>query len=150
MLMVVPLSRMCEGERGTIRSLELPGDISERLCGMGFVNGEEVQLLKVAPFGDPKVFRVKGTNITLRNDIAMWILVETSSTSLSSAREGSYTVSAINGGWGFIERLKQAGIEEGISIRVKENTGRRVQLEVRGRIIYLPRGQAMRVIIKER
>ena len=95
--MVVPLSRMCEGEKGKISRLELPVEVRERLCGLGFVSGEEVELVKIAPFGDPKVFRIKGTNVTLRNDIAMWILVETSSIPLSSARPGEYVVSLING-----------------------------------------------------
>ncbi len=40
--MVVPLSRMSEGEKGKISRLELPVEVRERLCGLGFVSGEEV------------------------------------------------------------------------------------------------------------
>lgn len=148
--MVVPLSRMCEGEKGKISRLELPVEVRERLCGLGFVSGEEVELVKIAPFGDLKVFRIKGTNVTLRNDIAMWILVETSSIPLSSARPGEYVVSLINGGWGLRERMRQCSIQEGTTIRVLENSTRKIEVEVHGKILSLSRGQAFRVIIRER
>ena len=150
MPMVVPLSRMCEGEKGKISRLELPVEVRERLCGLGFVNGEEVELVKIAPFGDPKVFRIKGTNVTLRNDIAMWILVETSSIPLSSAQPGEYLVSLINGGWGLRERMRQYSIQEGATVKVVENSIRRIEVEVHGKTLFLSRGQAFRVIVRER
>jgi len=148
--MVVPLSRMCEGEKGKIRKLELPPITRERLCGLGFVSGEEIQLIKVAPFGDPKVYRIKGTDITLRDEISMWILVETSSISLSYASKGDYLVSLINGGMGFRERLRLLGIEEGKGLTVIGNLGRRIEISVKGNYSTLSRGQAMRIIVRER
>lgn len=148
--MVIPLSRMCEGEKGKIRNLELPGEIRERLCGLGFVSGEEVQLLKIAPLGDPKVFRIKGTNVTLRDDIAMWILVETGSVPLSYVGKGKYVVNVINGGWGLRERLGQLEIREGTEIEVIDTLARKLQIKVRDKIQFLPKGQAMRIIVRER
>ncbi|RLL85798.1 FeoA family protein [Mesotoga sp. H07pep.5.4] len=148
--MVVPLSSMCEGEKGKIRKLELPPVTRERLCGLGFVTGEEIQLVKVAPFGDPKVFRIKGSDITLRDDISMWILVETSSFPLSYVSEGDYWVSLINGGMGFRQRLRMIGIEEGIKISVIGNLGKRIEVSAKGIRSALSRGQAMRIIVRER
>jgi len=150
MLMVVPLSRMCEGEKGKIRKLELPPLTRERLCGLGFVSGEEIQLVKVAPFGDPKVFRIKGTDITLREDISMWILVETSSVPLSYATNGEYFVSIINGGMGFKERLRMVGVEVGKKITVTGSIGKRIEINANGIRSALSRGQAMRIIVRER
>lgn len=136
--MVVPLSSMCEGEKGKIRKLELPPVTRERLCGLGFVTGEEIQLVKVAPFGDPKVFRIKGSDITLRDDISMWILVETSSFPLSYVSEGDYWVSLINGGMGFRQRLRMIGIEEGIKISVIGNLGKRIEVSARVFVQFFP------------
>ncbi|HET6584240.1 MAG TPA: FeoA domain-containing protein [Nannocystaceae bacterium] len=47
-----------------------------RLAEMGFVAGTPVQLVKVAPLGDPLQFRVRGYHISLRRAEAARIRVE--------------------------------------------------------------------------
>ncbi|MGD9908899.1 MAG: ferrous iron transport protein A, partial [Mesotoga sp.] len=85
-----------------------------------------------------------------RDDISMWILVETSSFPLSYVSEGDYWVSLINGGMGFRQRLRMVGIEEGIKISVIGNLGKRIEVSAKGIRSALSRGQAMRIIVRER
>lgn len=57
------LSSLVPGESGVI--LRTPIE-NERLAEMGLVRGEEVVLLKVAPFGDPVILEVLGAPIIVR------------------------------------------------------------------------------------
>ena len=50
--------------------------VRRRLLDMGFVKGTRVDVLKVAPLGDPIEIKVKGYNLTLRKDEADAIEVE--------------------------------------------------------------------------
>lgn len=42
----------------------------DRLLAMGFTRGVKIQLLRVAPLGDPVDIRLRGYNITLRKEEA--------------------------------------------------------------------------------
>ena len=58
------------GEDGIIDRLDLPDDVSRRLMELGFLPGQVVTPGLSAPGGDPKVFRVDGSEIALRRDTA--------------------------------------------------------------------------------
>jgi ferrous iron transport protein A len=58
------------GERGVIERLDLPEDIARRLMELGFLPGHEIVAGKRAPGGGPRVFRVDGSEIALREDTA--------------------------------------------------------------------------------
>ena len=49
--------------------------ISSRLREMGFVPGEAVRLLRLAPLGDPLKFMIHGSRIALRNREAQRVVV---------------------------------------------------------------------------
>ncbi len=53
------------------------GGIHSRLLDMGCVKGEEIEVIKVAPLGDPIDITVKGYHLTLRKNEAKNIEVET-------------------------------------------------------------------------
>jgi Fe2+ transport system protein FeoA len=46
--------------------------------------------------------------------------------------------------------MRQFSIQEGTTIRVVENSTRKIEVEVHEKILLLSRGQAFRVIVRER
>ncbi len=64
------LVELREGEQGVLDRLDLPDDISRRLMELGFVPGNAVTAALSAPGGDPRVFRVDGSEIALRCETA--------------------------------------------------------------------------------
>ena len=58
-----PLSELKPGEAATI--VKAP-QTNQRLAEIGFVAGERVSLVKVAPFGDPVVVQVLDTPVIIR------------------------------------------------------------------------------------
>lgn len=65
--------------QGTIaRIVDVVGDdtLAVRLMEMGLIEGEEIQLLGAAPFGDPLEFSVRGYRLSLRKNEAQRVVVE--------------------------------------------------------------------------
>lgn len=67
------LADLREGEAGVVERLDLPADVARRLMEMGFLPGAEVTAARSAPGGDPRVFRVDGSEIALRRETAQHI-----------------------------------------------------------------------------
>jgi ferrous iron transport protein A len=65
-----------EGEHGVIERLDLPEEIARRLMELGFVPGHIVAAAHSAPGGDPRVFRVDGSEIALRGETAAHLHVK--------------------------------------------------------------------------
>jgi len=64
------LTQLKRGESGILDRLELPEDDARRLMEMGFVPGHSITPAHAAPGGDPRVFRVDGTEVALRRETA--------------------------------------------------------------------------------
>jgi ferrous iron transport protein A len=76
-LMVIrALSDLRPGERGTIAKVGGKGAVHRRILDMGVVPGAEVEVLRVAPLGDPVEVKIKGYNLSLRKGEAKEIEVE--------------------------------------------------------------------------
>lgn len=59
-----------EGEQGILDRLDLPEDVARRLMELGFLPGSRVTAGRSAPSGDPRVFRVDGSEVALRRETA--------------------------------------------------------------------------------
>lgn len=70
------LAMLKRGEKGKISAIGAIGPLKRRLMDMGVLVGEEVQVVKVAPLGDPLEVRVKGYSLSLRKKEAQGIAVE--------------------------------------------------------------------------
>lgn len=69
----VPASTLLElepGEDGVLDRLDLPEDIARRLMELGFLPGHTVRVGRSAPGGDPRVFRIDGSEVALRLETA--------------------------------------------------------------------------------
>lgn len=72
-----PLSELEANEKGTVVKVGGRGSIRRRIMDMGLVNGTEIEIIRVAPLGDPIEIHLKGFNLTLRKTEAKDIQVET-------------------------------------------------------------------------
>jgi ferrous iron transport protein A len=64
------LADLPPGTTGVLRSLELVPDMALRLMELGFIPGARVMAVRNAPGGDPRVYRVDGSEIALRRETA--------------------------------------------------------------------------------
>ena len=69
------LADLRRGQEGVLEHIDLPDELKNRLMLLGFVPGEKVTAGHSAPGGDPRVFRIDGTEIALRRETAqhLWI-----------------------------------------------------------------------------
>jgi len=65
-----PLVELAEGEQAVLERLDLPEEFARRLMELGFLPGHLITAARSAPGGDPRVFRVDGSEIALRRDTA--------------------------------------------------------------------------------
>ena len=61
-----------------VRILDVTGNdtLAVRLMEMGLIEGEEIELLGAAPFGDPLEFSVRGYRLSLRANEAKRVIVD--------------------------------------------------------------------------
>jgi len=69
------LSDLQVGERAIVRELELDHPVAEHLMNLGFVPGLEVSVERSGPGGDPRVYRVEGTEVAMRRELSRHIHV---------------------------------------------------------------------------
>lgn len=67
-LSLVKLSELGVGQRALI--LQANVELPVKLFEMGCLPGEEVELIFAAPFRDPLCFRVQGTLVSMRQELA--------------------------------------------------------------------------------
>jgi ferrous iron transport protein A len=56
--------------------VDLPEEVSHHLAHLGFLPGTHVQVLRRAPAGDPRVYRIDGVEVGLRNETAKHIFLK--------------------------------------------------------------------------
>ncbi|ODN29859.1 iron transporter FeoA [Fervidobacterium thailandense] len=94
-------------------------EITPRLRAVGILPGVRLEVLKSAPLGDPRMYRVFNKVISLRNSEASLVRVKISDDSplpLLNVPPGDYVVVRIDGGWMLRSRLAAIGIVEGSAI----------------------------------
>jgi len=78
------LDRLRDGEEAVLDHIDLPEDDARRLMELGFLPGTLIQAARRSPFGDPRVFRVDGSEVALRRETAAHLILR------SSALEASH------------------------------------------------------------
>ena len=73
------LADLRPGESGVLTVLDLPEADARRLMELGFLPGTVIEAARTAPGGDPRVFRVEGTEFALRGETARRMRVDASS-----------------------------------------------------------------------
>ena len=73
------LSELKVGESVVVQEVVGDNSFKKRLVEMGFVKGQKVELVKMAPLQDPVEYTIMGYNVSLRkmeadNGVLHWIL----------------------------------------------------------------------------
>ena len=71
----VNLRKMLKNQKGTIKSINVSGELGRRIREMGMVPGTEIAICGRAPLYDPVAVKVMDVTITLRNNEADHIFV---------------------------------------------------------------------------
>jgi ferrous iron transport protein A len=70
------LDQLKAGTRAIIREIDGDDGVAVRLLEMGLTEGEEIEVVGFAPFGDPIEFRIRAYRISLRANEARRLQVE--------------------------------------------------------------------------
>lgn len=74
--MSVKLAELSPGARARITAIGAVGPMRRRLMDMGVMPGQEIEVEKVAPLGDPIEVRIRSYHLSLRKKEAEGITVE--------------------------------------------------------------------------
>ena len=69
------LGDLRKGEEGILDAIELPEAEARRLMELGFLPGALVGAAGRSPFGDPRIFRVDGSEVALRRETASHLIL---------------------------------------------------------------------------
>ena len=81
------LTELKHGESGILERLDLPEDDARRLMELGFLPGHAITPGHSAPGGDPRVFRVDGSEVALRRDTARHLILRHENGKHNAAKE---------------------------------------------------------------
>lgn len=70
------LADLKRGEQGILAHIDLPEDMARRLMELGFLPGSCITAARSAPGGDPRVFQVDGSEVALRRETAVSLLLQ--------------------------------------------------------------------------
>lgn len=70
------LNALPVNQSAAIISIKADGKVKRRLLDMGFALGKTVTPLFKSPLGDPTAYRIMGSTVALRKDIASQIIIE--------------------------------------------------------------------------
>lgn len=148
-MVIRPLSDLEPPEKGIIVRVGGKGEIRRRLLDMGVITGANVEVLRVAPLGDPVEIRVKGYDLALRKGEADNIQVELTEGVVSRLDSGTTAiVTHVRAGWGLQRRLADLGIVPGVEVKIAGGHGGQVVLQVKGSRLALGRGVAGKIIAR--
>lgn len=69
------LTELKPGESGVLDRLDLPDHDAQRLMELGFLPGHAITPGHSAPGGDPRVFRIDGSEVALRRETALRLIL---------------------------------------------------------------------------
>jgi len=83
---VLALSDAKVGGVGVVDRVDLPDEVSDYLAHLGFLPGTSIEILRRAPAGDPRVYRIDGVEVGLRNETARHIFLRLNSDAANEAK----------------------------------------------------------------
>jgi len=74
----ITLRQLKLGQKAVVKKVTAQGELGRRIRDMGLVAGAALTVMGRAPLKDPVEIKLRGFNLTLRNNEADHILVQTS------------------------------------------------------------------------
>ncbi len=78
MVTIETIRMLKAGEEAVVKKITVGGELGRRIRDMGLVPGTSIMVVGRAPLKDPVQIKLKGYNLTLRNNEADHILVSSS------------------------------------------------------------------------
>ena len=69
------VTQLRKGESGILDRLDMPEEEARRLMELGFLPGHSVTPGHSAPGGDPRVFQIDGSEVALRRETAVRLIL---------------------------------------------------------------------------
>jgi ferrous iron transport protein A len=69
------LTTLKRGESAVLDHIDLPEEEARRLMELGFLPGQTITPAHSAPGGDPRVFQVDGSEVALRRETAVRLIL---------------------------------------------------------------------------
>ena len=76
----ITLVDLDEGHEGVLERIDLPEDESRRLMALGFLPASHITAARRSPFGDPTIYRVDGSEVALRRETAVRMILRSAPT----------------------------------------------------------------------
>lgn len=70
------LDQLATGQLATVRRIGGVGSVRRRLMDMGLVKGVNIEMVKMAPMGDPVEYLVRGYHLSLRKSEAELVEID--------------------------------------------------------------------------
>ena len=70
------LSDLSVNKKAKVKQIAVKGQLRRKLLDMGIIPGSSIEVVKLAPLGDPVDVKIKGYHLSLRKEEASQILVE--------------------------------------------------------------------------
>ena len=86
------LAELKPEQEGIVGRIDLVPIESGVLCRLGLIPGTKIRCLRISPFGDPILYRFRGTDAALRRKTAESIQVWISGTGAEQHEQGGVTV----------------------------------------------------------
>lgn len=64
------LSELNPKDKGLIKKIEKSGSLKRKLLDMGVILGSSIEVVKLAPLGDPVDVKIRGYHLSLRKEEA--------------------------------------------------------------------------------
>ena len=74
--MLLALNTLKVGAKAQVKSIDPKGDAGQRLMSLGLLPGMLVNVVQVAPLGDPVALEFQGQRLSLRRSEASGVVVE--------------------------------------------------------------------------
>ncbi len=121
-MMIKRLDELVPHQNGRIKQVRGFGALRQRMMDMGLVSGAEIEVVRVAPMGDPIEYRLKGYHLSLRGHEAQNILVEVNSITLDKVQPGeSVCLLPFITGRQASRKLMEMGMQPGDTLEILKN-----------------------------
>lgn len=124
MIDIKTLDSLLPGERGAVVKVGGDHSLRQRIHSMGITRGREIEVERMAPFGDPMEIKILGYHLSLRREEAKVISVEVNMVKrgaipLMKAKSGDMLeIVFMDGGEEFQAREAEMGLAKGTKFKL--------------------------------
>ncbi len=149
-MMIKRLDELVPPQNARIHKIRGFGALRQRMMDMGLVPGAEINVVRVAPMGDPIEYNIKGYHLSLRGHEAKNILVEVGAVALDKIPPGeTVRILSLIAGRGAEEALQQIGLRPGDTLKIlRSRFGGRLVALVGSRQVEIGRGLASKIFVE--